>query len=111
MLHRGFVLGRVEDSWVSSAMSNLNFMLLDANMRWVFLFRRAKVLLRSSFPSIATRLSVLALRILLNYFRANAGAAETLRFIEQVESLASAAPVSLIATRFDHRSIIDRRSW
>jgi adenylosuccinate synthase len=36
--------------------------------------------------------------------------ADTLRFIEEVESLAS-APVSLIATRFDHRSIIDRRSW
>jgi adenylosuccinate synthase len=36
--------------------------------------------------------------------------AETLRFIEEIESLA-AAPVSLIATRFDHRSIIDRRSW
>jgi adenylosuccinate synthase len=36
--------------------------------------------------------------------------AETLRFIEEIESLGS-APVSLIATRFDHRSIIDRRSW
>ncbi len=35
---------------------------------------------------------------------------ETLRFIEEVECVAS-APVSLIATRFDHRSIIDRRAW
>jgi adenylosuccinate synthase len=35
---------------------------------------------------------------------------ETLRFIEEIESVAS-APVSLIATRFDHRSIIDRRAW
>lgn len=34
----------------------------------------------------------------------------TLRFIEEIESIAS-APVSLISTRFDHRSIIDRRSW
>jgi adenylosuccinate synthase len=35
---------------------------------------------------------------------------ETLRFIESVETVAS-APVSLISTRFDSRSIIDRRSW
>lgn len=35
---------------------------------------------------------------------------DTLRFIEEIEFLA-AAPVSLISTRFDHRSIIDRRSW
>jgi adenylosuccinate synthase len=35
---------------------------------------------------------------------------ETLRFVEDLESVAS-APVSLIATRFDHRSIIDRRAW
>jgi adenylosuccinate synthase len=35
---------------------------------------------------------------------------ETLRFIEEIECVAS-APVSLIATRFDHRSIIDRRAW
>jgi adenylosuccinate synthase len=35
---------------------------------------------------------------------------ETLRFIEEIECAAS-APVSLIATRFDHRSIIDRRAW
>jgi adenylosuccinate synthase len=35
---------------------------------------------------------------------------ETLRFIEDLESVAS-APVSLIATRFAHRSIIDRRAW
>ena len=35
---------------------------------------------------------------------------ETLRFIEEIECVAS-APVSLISTRFDHRSIIDRRAW
>jgi adenylosuccinate synthase len=35
---------------------------------------------------------------------------ETLQFIEEIECVAS-APVSLIATRFDHRSIIDRRAW
>jgi adenylosuccinate synthase len=35
---------------------------------------------------------------------------ETLRFIAEIEYVAS-APVSLIATRFDHRSIIDRRAW
>jgi adenylosuccinate synthase len=35
---------------------------------------------------------------------------ETLRFIEELECVAS-APVSLIATRFDHRRIIDRRAW
>lgn len=35
---------------------------------------------------------------------------ETIRFIEQVERVA-AAPVSLIATRFHYRSIIDRRAW
>jgi adenylosuccinate synthase len=35
---------------------------------------------------------------------------ETLRFVEEIECVAS-APVSLIATRFDHRSIIDRRAW
>jgi adenylosuccinate synthase len=35
---------------------------------------------------------------------------ETLRFIESIETVAS-APVSLISTRFDSRSIIDRRSW
>lgn len=35
---------------------------------------------------------------------------ETLRFIDEVECVAS-APVSLVATRFDHRSIIDRRAW
>lgn len=35
----------------------------------------------------------------------------TIRFIEEVESVA-AAPVTLISTRFHrHRSIIDRRSW
>lgn len=37
-------------------------------------------------------------------------AAETIRFIEEVERV-GAAPVSLISTRFDFRSIIDRRSW
>jgi len=36
--------------------------------------------------------------------------AETIRFIEEVE-LVGAAPVSLISTRFDFRSIIDRRTW
>lgn len=35
---------------------------------------------------------------------------ETIRFIEEVERVA-AAPVSLIATRFHSRSIIDRRAW
>jgi adenylosuccinate synthase len=35
---------------------------------------------------------------------------ETIRFIEEVERVAG-APVSLISTRFDSRSIIDRRSW
>lgn len=35
---------------------------------------------------------------------------ETIRFIEEVERVA-AAPVSLISTRFDFRSIIDRRAW
>jgi adenylosuccinate synthase len=35
---------------------------------------------------------------------------ETLRFIEEVERV-SAAPVSLISTRFHSRGIVDRRSW
>lgn len=35
---------------------------------------------------------------------------DTLRFIESVESVAS-APVSLISTQFHSRGIIDRRSW
>jgi adenylosuccinate synthase len=35
---------------------------------------------------------------------------ETIRFIEEIERVAS-APVSLISTRFNYRSIIDRRSW
>jgi adenylosuccinate synthase len=35
---------------------------------------------------------------------------ETIRFIEEVERVA-AAPVSLVSTRFDFRSIIDRRTW
>lgn len=35
---------------------------------------------------------------------------ETIRFIEEVERV-SAAPVSLIATRFHVRSVIDRRAW
>lgn len=34
----------------------------------------------------------------------------TIRFIEEMERVA-AAPVNLISTRFDFRSIIDRRSW
>lgn len=37
-------------------------------------------------------------------------APESIRFIEEVERVA-AAPVTLISTRFAHRSIIDRRSW
>ena len=36
--------------------------------------------------------------------------AETITFIEEVERVA-AAPVSLVSTRFDFRSIIDRRAW
>jgi adenylosuccinate synthase len=35
---------------------------------------------------------------------------ETLRFVEEVERVAK-CPVTLIATRFHSRSIIDRRSW
>lgn len=35
---------------------------------------------------------------------------QTIRFVEEVERVA-AAPVSLIATRFHSRSIIDRRAW
>ncbi len=35
---------------------------------------------------------------------------DTIRFIEEIERVAS-APVSLISTRFDHRNIIDRRAW
>jgi adenylosuccinate synthase len=34
----------------------------------------------------------------------------TIEFIEEVERV-SVVPVSLIATRFDFRSIIDRRKW
>lgn len=34
----------------------------------------------------------------------------TIRFIEEVESIAT-TPVSLVSTRFDFRSIIDRRRW
>lgn len=35
---------------------------------------------------------------------------DTIRFIEEVESVGG-APVSLISTRFDYRNIIDRRRW
>jgi len=35
---------------------------------------------------------------------------DTIRFIEEVERV-GAAPVTLISTRFDFRSIIDRRTW
>lgn len=35
---------------------------------------------------------------------------ETIKFIEEIERVA-AAPVSLISTRFDFRSVIDRRYW
>jgi len=34
----------------------------------------------------------------------------TIRLVEEIERVA-AAPVSLITTRFDARSIIDRRAW
>jgi adenylosuccinate synthase len=36
--------------------------------------------------------------------------ADTIRFIEEIERVAS-APVSLISTRFHARSVIDRRAW
>ena len=36
--------------------------------------------------------------------------ADTIQFIEELERV-TAAPVSLIATRFHYRSIIDRRRW
>lgn len=36
--------------------------------------------------------------------------AVTIRFVEELERV-SHAPVSLINTRFDHRSVIDRRDW
>ena len=36
--------------------------------------------------------------------------ADTIQFVEELERVA-AAPVSLIATRFNFRSIIDRRNW
>jgi adenylosuccinate synthase len=35
---------------------------------------------------------------------------DTIRFIEEVESVAN-SPVSLISTRFGARAIIDRRKW
>jgi len=35
---------------------------------------------------------------------------ETIRFVEELERVSS-APVSLISTRFESRSIIDRRAW
>jgi adenylosuccinate synthase len=35
---------------------------------------------------------------------------DTIRFIEEVERVVQ-APVSLISTRFHHRSVIDRRAW
>ena len=35
---------------------------------------------------------------------------ETIRFIEEIERVA-VAPVSMVSTRFDFRSIIDRRYW
>jgi adenylosuccinate synthase len=34
----------------------------------------------------------------------------TIRFVEELERV-GCAPVSLISTRFNYRSIIDRRSW
>jgi adenylosuccinate synthase len=36
--------------------------------------------------------------------------AETIKFIDEVERVAG-APVSLIGTRFDLRSVIDPREW
>lgn len=36
--------------------------------------------------------------------------ADTIQFIEAVERV-TGAPVSLIATRFDLRSVVDRREW
>lgn len=36
--------------------------------------------------------------------------AETIEFIEELERVAH-SPVSLINTRFDQRSVIDRRNW
>jgi adenylosuccinate synthase len=35
---------------------------------------------------------------------------ETINFVEELEQIAC-APVSLISTRFESRSIIDRRAW
>jgi adenylosuccinate synthase len=35
---------------------------------------------------------------------------ETIRFVEEIEAVAG-CPVSLIATRFAERSVIDRRDW
>ncbi len=35
---------------------------------------------------------------------------DSIRFVQEVEAVAQ-APVSLISTRFDFRSIIDRRTW
>jgi adenylosuccinate synthase len=35
---------------------------------------------------------------------------DTIRFIEEVERV-SGAPVTLIGTRFERRSIVDRRDW
>jgi adenylosuccinate synthase len=34
----------------------------------------------------------------------------TIRFVEEVEQVAG-IPVSLVSTRFDARSVIDRRRW
>ena len=35
---------------------------------------------------------------------------ETIRFVEEIEQV-SGVPVSLLSTRFDARSVIDRRRW
>ncbi len=45
-----------------------------------------------------------------NAFRYDQLTAETIQFIEEVEQV-SGAPVSLIATNFSRRSVIDRREW
>ena len=36
--------------------------------------------------------------------------ADTIRFIEEIEKVAS-APVTLVSTGFNQRSVIDRRMW
>jgi adenylosuccinate synthase len=78
-----------------------------AEFNWVLL-RRASAL--NGPTDIA-----LAFADYLNHTNKNARRFEqldtsTINFIEEVQRVA-AAPVSLISTRFDFRSIIDRRAW